>query len=147
MGFNRGGELAGRKRRGSPPDFFRAPEKDESEVRWLMSYSDFMMQLVCLFILLYSVSSVDTSKAVSLAQAWRDETGLGEVRLPSAGARPNVPLTSSDLSAIIEKESARNLKRTWVNNAKARDWTSPSSREFLAQSTEVKTIWVPYGEG
>ena len=28
-------------------------EKDDSEVRWLMSYSDFMMQLVCLFILLY----------------------------------------------------------------------------------------------
>jgi len=31
-----------------------AAEKDESEVRWLISYSDFMMQLVCLFILLYS---------------------------------------------------------------------------------------------
>ena len=31
----------------------RAAEKDESEVRWLISYSDFMMQLVCLFILLF----------------------------------------------------------------------------------------------
>src|SRR6185295_19445567 len=29
----------------------RPSEKDESEVRWLISYSDFMMQLVCLFIL------------------------------------------------------------------------------------------------
>jgi outer membrane protein OmpA-like peptidoglycan-associated protein len=61
------------------------------------------MQLVCLFILLYSVSSVDTSKAVPLAQAWRDETGLGEVRLPSTGGRPNVPLTSTDLSATIHE--------------------------------------------
>src|SRR5260221_555528 len=78
-------------------------EKDESEVRWLMSYSDFMMQLVCLFILLYSVSSVDTSKAVPLAQAWRDEAGLGGVRLPSTGKRPNVPLTSVDLSAAIHE--------------------------------------------
>jgi chemotaxis protein MotB len=103
MGFNRGGELAGRKRRASPPDFFRPADKNESEVRWLMSYSDFMMQLVCLFILLYSVSSVDTSKAVPLAQAWRDETGLGEVRLPSTGGRPNVPLTSTDLSATIHE--------------------------------------------
>ena len=33
----------------------RTGDKDESEVRWLISYSDFMMQLVCLFILLYSV--------------------------------------------------------------------------------------------
>jgi aldehyde dehydrogenase (NAD+) len=55
--------------------------------------------------------------------------------------------SSADLSATIERESARNLKRSWVNNGKARDWTKPASREFLAQSTEVKTIWVPYGEG
>jgi len=37
----------------------RGGEKDETEVRWLISYSDFMMQLVCLFILLYSVSFFD----------------------------------------------------------------------------------------
>jgi len=104
MAFNRGMELAGRRRRASPPSFIAPPpEKDESEVRWLMSYSDFMMQLVCLFILLYSVSSVDTSKAVPLAQAWRDEVGLGELRLPSTGRTPNVPLTSADLSALIHE--------------------------------------------
>ena len=78
-------------------------EKDESEVRWLISYSDFMMQLVCLFILLYSVSSVDTSKAVPLAQAWRDEAGLGDVRLPSFGKKRNVPLTSVDLNVVIHE--------------------------------------------
>ncbi len=55
--------------------------------------------------------------------------------------------SSSDLSATIEKESAGNLKRTWVNNGRARDWSDPASREFLAQATEVKTIWIPYGEG
>lgn len=54
--------------------------------------------------------------------------------------------SSSDLSATIEREAARNLKRTWVNNGKTRDWTAPSSGEFLAAATEVKTIWVPYGE-
>ncbi len=104
MAFNRGMDLAGRRRRSSAmAGFARAPEKDESEIRWLMSYSDFMMQLVCLFILLYSVSSVDTSKAVPLAQAWRDETGMGEVRLPSTGKTPNVPLTSADLSTTIHE--------------------------------------------
>ena len=56
--------------------------------------------------------------------------------------------SSSDLSATIEKESARNLKRTWVNNARARDWTGPAGqgRGFLNHATEVKTIWIPYGE-
>ncbi|HZF00132.1 MAG TPA: flagellar motor protein MotB [Planctomycetota bacterium] len=92
-----------RKRHPLLPGRASRPEKDESEVRWLISYSDFMMQLVCLFILLYSVSSVDTSKAVPLAQAWRDETGLGEVKLPSTGRTPNVPLTSSELTTIIHE--------------------------------------------
>ena len=56
--------------------------------------------------------------------------------------------SSSDMSSTIEQASAGNLKRTWVNNARARDWMSPANegREFLAQATEVKTIWVPYGE-
>jgi flagellar motor protein MotB len=53
-------------------------EKDESEVRWLISYSDFMMQLVCLFILLYSVSSVDQSKVSKIATAYRASIGLGD---------------------------------------------------------------------
>jgi flagellar motor protein MotB len=68
-----------------------------------MSYSDFMMQLVCLFILLYSVSSIDTSKAVPLAQAWRDEVGVGEVRVPAAPAAPNTPLTFADLPALMHE--------------------------------------------
>ena len=56
--------------------------------------------------------------------------------------------SSSPLSALIEKEAASNLKRTWVNHAMARDWVGPEGegRAFLRAATEVKTIWVPYGE-
>ncbi|MEE9388260.1 MAG: aldehyde dehydrogenase family protein [Paracoccaceae bacterium] len=56
--------------------------------------------------------------------------------------------SSTDLSTQIELESAANLKRTWVNNARNRDWLNASGqgREFLNQSVETKTIWVPYGE-
>ncbi len=53
------------------------PEPDQSEVRWLISYSDFMMQLVCLFILLYSVSTIDLKRAATMASAYRDSKGLG----------------------------------------------------------------------
>ena len=53
-------------------------EKDESEVRWLISYSDFMMQLVCLFILLYSVSSLDKGRMARVAAAYRASVGIGE---------------------------------------------------------------------
>lgn len=51
--------------------------------------------------------------------------------------------SSADLSRVIETEAAGNLKRTWVNYG--RDWT-PDDHAFLQAATEVKTIWVPYGE-
>ncbi|WP_299355581.1 aldehyde dehydrogenase family protein [uncultured Shimia sp.] len=54
--------------------------------------------------------------------------------------------SSTDLATKIEEASAGNLKRTWVNNGKARDWNDDHSRAFLEATTEVKNIWVPYGE-
>ena len=55
--------------------------------------------------------------------------------------------SSKPLSALIEKEAAGNIKRTWVNHGQTRDWmTMGEGREFLRAATEVKTIWVPYGE-
>ncbi|MGX9356115.1 aldehyde dehydrogenase family protein [Roseobacteraceae bacterium S113] len=55
--------------------------------------------------------------------------------------------SSSDLSAEIERGAAGNLKRTWVNDGRARDWMGAqgAGRVFLEAATEVKTIWVPYG--
>ena len=52
------------------------------------------------------------------------------------------------LSPIIEKASAQNLKRTWVNDGNARDWPTKNGEghAFLQASTEVKNIWIPYGE-
>jgi flagellar motor protein MotB len=57
----------------------RTGEKDETEVRWLISYSDFMMQLVCLFILLYSVSFFDKGRMARIAAAYRASVGLGNL--------------------------------------------------------------------
>jgi aldehyde dehydrogenase (NAD+) len=54
--------------------------------------------------------------------------------------------SSTDLSAVIERESAGNLKRTWVNNGRATDWARPDIHAFLDAATEVKTVWIPYGE-
>ena len=54
--------------------------------------------------------------------------------------------SSSDLSAVIEREAAGNLKRTWVNNGRTRDWGAADDHAFLAAATEIKTVWVPYGE-
>ncbi len=56
--------------------------------------------------------------------------------------------SSSHVSAEIERRSTGNLKRTWVNNGLDRDWTGAAGegRAFLDAATEIKTVWVPYGE-
>jgi aldehyde dehydrogenase (NAD+) len=74
-----------------------------------------------------------------------------ELAKPLAGHRDIDAIwgfSEGPLSSLIEKESAGNLKRTWVNNGLSRDWFSSTSegRTFLRAATEVKTVWVPYGE-
>jgi aldehyde dehydrogenase (NAD+) len=52
-------------------------------------------------------------------------------------------------SEMVERESAGNLKATWVTHGKARDWFAPEQsqgEEFLRHATQVKNIWIPYGE-
>ncbi|WP_394179922.1 aldehyde dehydrogenase family protein [Yoonia maritima] len=51
--------------------------------------------------------------------------------------------SSSDVSGAVEKASAENLKRTWVNNGLA---TNPATHDYLQAATEIKNIWIPYGE-
>ena len=55
--------------------------------------------------------------------------------------------SSTNLATLIEREAAANLKRTWVETH-ARDWYAPNAegRAFLSAATEIKTIWIPYGE-
>ena len=47
------------------------------------------------------------------------------------------------------KAAAENMKRTWVNYGRIRDWTNDDQgegEEFLRHCTQIKNIWVPYGE-
>ena len=49
--------------------------------------------------------------------------------------------------AAVEKASAGNLKPTWTLGT--RDWhdaRSAQGREYLRRATQVKNVWVPYGE-
>ncbi len=49
----------------------------------------------------------------------------------------------------VELASAGNMKRTWVNYGHPRNWLDPiqsEGEEFLRESTQVKNIWIPYGE-
>ncbi len=45
-------------------------------------------------------------------------------------------------AAMVEKASAGNLKSTWV----LQDWQNTSGSKYLRHATQVKNIWIPYGE-
>ena len=58
-------------------------------------------------------------------------------------------LGSAEVSAEVERLSTGNMKRTWVDLGRGRDWTNSrqgAGEEFLEQATQVKNIWIPYGE-
>jgi aldehyde dehydrogenase (NAD+) len=48
-------------------------------------------------------------------------------------------------SAMMEKASAGNLKSTWVT-AHSMDWSEAQGAEYLRKASQVKNIWIPYGE-
>ena len=51
--------------------------------------------------------------------------------------------------ADMEREAAENMKRTWLNYGKAYDFTSQTqfgARTMMERGSEVKNIWVPYGD-
>ncbi|HQU68829.1 MAG TPA: aldehyde dehydrogenase family protein [Albidovulum sp.] len=53
---------------------------------------------------------------------------------------------SPEGAKMVEAESAGNLKVTWT--LANRDWIGPDGqgRAFLTRATQVKNIWIPYGE-
>ena len=80
-------------------------------------------------------------------------TGLREELAPVLAAHDDVDAIwyfgTAEGSAEVERLSAGNMKRTWVDNGRTRDWTDTregEGEEFLEQATQIKNIWVPYGE-
>ncbi len=84
---------------------------------------------------------------VNIVTGKRDE--LAEVLAAHDDVEAMWYFGSLEGSAMVERLSAGNLKRTWVSYGRARDWADPrqgEGAEFLRQATQIKNIWIPYGE-
>ena len=47
---------------------------------------------------------------------------------------------------MVERDSTGNLKQVWARRASGIDWSTAQGRDYLTRATQVKTIWIPYGE-
>jgi len=79
-------------------------------------------------------------------------TGLRDELAPVLAAHDDVAgmwyFGPAEGGAEVERLSTGNMKRTWTNHGKARDWFANDrgeGEEFLREATHVKNIWVPYG--
>ena len=82
------------------------------------------------------VLSIVTGNAAELAKTLADHDEIAALWNCSASVD----------TGMVDKASSGNLKPVW--NGGAPNWLSPEAqgREFLRRSTQVKNIWVPYGE-
>jgi aldehyde dehydrogenase (NAD+) len=55
---------------------------------------------------------------------------------------------SAEGAAAVERASCGNLKATWTFAPGAIDWSSQAAqgRAFLRRATQIKNIWLPYGD-
>jgi aldehyde dehydrogenase (NAD+) len=56
---------------------------------------------------------------------------------------------SNEEAALVRAASIGNMKQVWTNDGHEYDWFNPVQAEgrwFLQHATQVKNIWVPYGE-
>ncbi len=80
-------------------------------------------------------------------------TGTHENLVPPLADHDNLDglwcFSSPAICADAEVRSAANLKHTHTSHGRGHDWSSPPAgwmEAYLDQLTQVKNIWVPYGE-
>jgi len=79
-------------------------------------------------------------------------TGTKEELAPVLAAHDDVDGVwywgSVEGSGEVERLAAGNMKRSWVDYGNGREWlgSHAAGREFLRHATEIKNIWVPYGD-
>lgn len=97
---------------------------------------------------LYSVLETSDLPAGVINIVTGDPQELGEVLAAHNDVDALWAFGAAELSRKVELLSAGNLKRTYVDYGKQIDWFAREAEgpEWLRRSSEIKNIWIPYGE-
>lgn len=98
---------------------------------------------------LYQVFDTSDVPAGAVNIVTGDRDGLSKVLAEHDDVASVWYFGTTEGSAEVERASAGNIKRTWVDYGQPRDWFDAeqgAGREFLWHATRIKNIWIPYGE-
>jgi len=85
------------------------------------------------------VVNLVAGKPMELAKTLADHDGIEAVWC----------FRSDEEATLVRNASIGNMKQVWTNDGHEYDWFNPAQAEgrwFLQHATQVKNIWVPYGE-
>ncbi|WP_104109807.1 flagellar motor protein MotB [Arthrobacter sp. N199823] len=116
---------SGRKRRGKP-------EESHPDERWMASYMDMVTVLMCMFIVLYAMSTVDEDKYVKLRDSLA--TGFGQVAVGKVDTASGIVVPPKD----VGKEGT--LTKTPLDLAKAEVDKLSALKESMSLRLENKGL-------
>jgi chemotaxis protein MotB len=123
----------------------RAAKHEESNERWLLTYADMITLLMALFMVLFSISSVNVSKWVTLQRSLKAAfsgnilPGGKAIAKPGASANASHAPSSIDVQAIVPvtANTASTLQSSSTHGA-ASSTVSAASASAAAQSAAEK---------
>lgn len=126
-----------RRRRGGP-----AAENAEGSERWLVTYADMLTLLLVLFIVLFSISVVNTSKFIALKSSLSSAFGEGPkgVLTGGNGLNENAAEQAGQQQVMPGVPVAPNADKQTINGASTDLTPAESSAQVAAEVARYKAI-------
>jgi chemotaxis protein MotB len=116
-------------------------EEHENEERWLVSYADMMTLLFCLFMVLFAISSVNTTKFEALQKALQDAFSgailSGGKAVMTTGAEESAKTTTAAAQPPLEALRAATTLTTTQESAAQRNQQAASAEAQRAAQEQA----------
>jgi chemotaxis protein MotB len=121
-------------------------EEHENEERWLVSYADMMTLLFCLFMVLFAISSVNTSKFQELSKALQNAfsgailSGGKNVMQSGAQDQGDTPAAEPPLPSLTPLSAMSNSSQSSGQESPAEKAALKEQQSFLALKRRIDAL-------
>src|SRR3954451_3221868 len=121
-------------------------EEHENEERWLVSYADMMTLLFCLFMVLFAISSVNTSKFEALSKALQDAfsgailSGGKNVMQSGSETHGSTPAPQPPLPSITPLSQQSNSSQSSGQESPAEKAALKEQQDFLGLKRRIDAL-------